>query len=251
MIGAGVGIVLLVFAIRVCSAKARHDSAIERINGPPPPPTQTAKFECETPDCVARIAAKYAAGLEAEGRTGDAERVKQIAKALEAGDCAAARAVILPQESAQNAGLLLDQIALMSEMVNVCTLHPIAKRDAERAAATSDEIMIHAWLPESTLESMRKEAVRRDRSLSWCAQRVWEMSKADVASVRGADGGRVAGLPAVADGAEQPLIFPRKTLAEIDAEAERLGGTRGEIVALAWSKAGKRLSAADASADDD
>ena len=246
VIGAGVGLVLLVFAMRVCTAKARYDSAIDRINNPPPP-RPSAQFECETTECVAGLAKKYAAGLEAAGRAADAARVNQIAKALEAGDCSTAQATKLPEETAQNATLLLDHISVMTETMNVCMLQKgEPKRDAEPA---SDKVMIHAWLPDATLDAMKKEAARRDRSVSWCAARVWEMSKADIGKVRGTDGGRASALPWVDGGAEQPLIFPQKTLAEIDAEVERLGGTRGEILALAWAKAGKRFVALDGGDD--
>src|SRR5687768_12133041 len=106
------------------------------------------------------------------------------------------------------------------------------------------------FFPESMLLVIQDEATRQDRSLSWCAQKAWKLSRQVVAKFPSAPEGSdepptspemesaVSQLrkryPATADRRKQTLYFPEEMLIEITEEAARLDRSASWVVQIAW-----------------
>ncbi|MGE0548031.1 MAG: TIGR04563 family protein [Kofleriaceae bacterium] len=114
------------------------------------------------------------------------------------------------------------------------------------------------FFPEPMLEHIRSEAVRIDRSASWCAQRAWLLARTTLIA-----------LPTVTDGVEpapsperdelelqltarfqladapkqkQTLFFPQDMIIEIHGEARRLDRSMSWMVQAAWCVAAPSIA---------
>lgn len=132
----------------------------------------------------------------------------------------------------------------------------------------SDKVEQALYFPETMLQAIKDEGARLDRSLSWCVQRAWKISKTAVTA-----------LPSVPEGAEelpsspaldaavdlmnqlyssdgikrkQTLYFPEPMLVEIKAEATRMDRSLSWVTQIAWCLAEDEIKGltAESSGDD-
>jgi uncharacterized small protein (TIGR04563 family) len=114
----------------------------------------------------------------------------------------------------------------------------------------SEKLEQALYFPETMLDALKETGARLDRSLSWCAQKAWTLSRATFSKAPSAVEGAEA-LPTSpelaaareqlqarysSDGAKrkQTLFFPEEMLAEMKAEAARLDRSLSWLVQTAW-----------------
>lgn len=114
----------------------------------------------------------------------------------------------------------------------------------------SEKLEQALYFPETMLDALKETGARLDRSLSWCAQKAWLLSRATVSkfptAVEGAD--ELPSSPELdaakellraryssdGDKRKQTLFFPEEMLTEIKEEAARLDRSRSWVVQIAW-----------------
>lgn len=116
----------------------------------------------------------------------------------------------------------------------------------------TDKVEQALYFEERMLQAVKEEGARLDRSLSWCIQRAWKISRNAFdkfpSAVEGAEelpaspelDAAMAALRSAYPGGDkrkQTLYFPEAMLEEIKTHAERMDRSRSWVVALAWSLA--------------
>ena len=103
-----------------------------------------------------------------------------------------------------------------------------------------DKVEQALYWPESMLEDIRTQAVRLDRSLSWCAQRAWVLGGPRLRALEpladdpDAEAIYDAHFAKSADHRKQTLFFPIDMVNAIQAEAARLDRSKSWLVQRAW-----------------
>ena len=89
------------------------------------------------------------------------------------------------------------------------------------------------YFPESMLQEIQDQAVRLDRSLSWCVQYAWKRQRDRFAGPL-PDEDHGGALAYSGDKRKQTLIFPTEMLAEIQDAAVRLDHSLSWLIHRAW-----------------
>jgi len=87
------------------------------------------------------------------------------------------------------------------------------------------------YFPESMLQEIQQQAVRLDRSLSWCAQYAWTRQRARFADK---PTGEIDQHAFGGEKRKQTLFFPSDMLAEIQDAAVRLDCSLSWLIQRAW-----------------